>query len=314
MISPNIDRLASEGVELDNFHSYPTCSPTRSALLTGRPPTRFGIRGPLQYRGNRGLPRDTPTIASHFQSAGCDTAIRGKRHLGMRREIGPNNNGFRYSYGYVGPWIDTYTHLTTDWEGTQDGVHQWHRNGEPVEEQGHVTGLLTNEAIRKGQLYEGGIRVPALIHWPGHLKPRKLEAPMLVCDLRPTLAAATGTGMTAREAVEGRNLWGVIAGEARPEDRRMYWADSRNQALPQGNWKLIHFGPNLEEGRFELYDLAGLAAISRSGNGARGRQRIRQVVPGVIARLHALHDLRHRPIHHLEERFGVDPDPEGQHQ
>jgi arylsulfatase A-like enzyme len=36
----------------------------------------------------------------------------------------------------------------------------------------------------------------------------------------------------------------------------MYWADSRNQALRQGNWKLIHFGPNLEEGRLELYDLA----------------------------------------------------------
>jgi len=375
VISPNIDRLAREGVELDNFHSYPTCSPTRSALLTGRPPTRFGIRGPLQYRGDRGLPRGTPTVASHFQGAGYDTAICGKWHLGMRREFGPNNYGFRYSYGYTGPWIDSYTHLTTDFEGTKDGIRQWHRNGELLEEEGHVTDLLTDEAIRfitgkrdksrpfflylpysaphspcqeegkwlepyggsienvsrryvaaaithmddsigklgeairregieeetivvflsdnggpsggdntrwlvpprryymsygatdvlsdnlplrgwKGQLYEGGIRVPALIHWPGHLKPRKFEAPMLVCDLWPTLAAATGTAMTGREAVEGRDLWRVVTGEARPEDRGMYWADARNQAVRQGNWKLIHFGPNLEEGRFELYDLA----------------------------------------------------------
>ena len=108
----------------------------------------------------------------------------------------------------------------------------------------------------KGQFYEGGIHVPALIHWPGHLKPRKLEAPMIVCDLWPTLAAATGTGMTGREAVEGRDLWRVISSEARPEDRVMYWADARNQALRQGNWKLLHFEPNLDEGRFELYDLA----------------------------------------------------------
>ena len=79
---------------------------------------------------------------------------------------------------------------------------------------------------------------------------------MLVCDLWPTLAAATGTAMTGREAVEGRDLWRVITGEARPEVRGMYWADARNQAVRQGNWKLIHFGPNLEEGRFELYDLA----------------------------------------------------------
>jgi len=375
VISPNIDRLAREWVELDNFHSYPTCSPTRSALLTGRPPTRFGIRGPLQYRGDRGLPQGTPTMASHFQGAGYDTAICGKWHLGMRREFGPNNFGFRYSYGYVGPWIDSYTHLTTDWEGTKDGIRQWHRNGGLLEEEGHVTDLLTDEAIRfitgkrdkskpfflyvpfsaphtpcqeegkwlepykglienlsrryvaaaithmddsigklreairregieeetilvflsdnggpsggdntrwlvppreyymsygatdvlsdnlpwrgwKGQLYEGGIRVPALIHWPGHLKPRKFETPMLVCDVWPTLAAATGTAMSAQEAVEGRSLWRVITGEARPEDRGMYWADARNQALRQGNWKLIHFGPNLEEGRFELYDLA----------------------------------------------------------
>ena len=373
--TPNIDRLAREGVELDNFHSYPTCSPTRSALLTGRPPTRFGIRGPLQYRGDRGLPEGTPTLASHFQKAGYDTAICGKWHLGMRRELGPNNFGFRYSYGYTGPWIDSYTHLTTDFEGTQDGIRQWHRNGELLDEEGHVTDLLTNESIRfitgkrdrskpfflylpysaphtpcqeegkwlepygksienvsrryvaaaithmdssigelrealrregleqdtiliflsdnggprggdntrwlrpprryymsyggtdvlsdnlplrgwKGQLYEGGIRVPALIHWPGHLKPRKLEASMVVCDLWPTLAAATGTSMRGRETIEGGDMWRVITGEAAPPERVMYWADAQNQAVRQGNWKLMHFGPKLEEGRFELYNLA----------------------------------------------------------
>jgi arylsulfatase A-like enzyme len=372
--TPNLDRIAAEGVELDNFHSYPTCSPTRCALLTGRPPSRFGIRGPLQYRGDRGLPAGAPTLASHFRGAGYDTAICGKWHLGMRRELGPNHYGFRHSYGYTGPWIDSYTHLTTDWEGTRDGIQQWHRNGEPLKEEGHVTDLLTAEAVRfvtairdkakpfflylpfsaphtpcqeearwvdpyngtigsvsrryvaaaithmddsigrvrealrregieqetiiffhsdnggpgggdntrwlmppraynmsyggtetlsdnrplrggKGQLYEGGIRVPALLHWPGRLKPRKLQAPLLVCDVWPTLAAATGVPMPVPSAVEGRDEWRVITGEATPTERVMYWADARNQAVRRGRWKLIHFGPSLDEGRFELYDL-----------------------------------------------------------
>jgi arylsulfatase A-like enzyme len=119
--------------------------------------------------------------------------------------------------------------------------------------------LSDNRPLRggKGQLYEGGIRVPALIRWPGRLEPRKLPAPLLVCDVWPTLAAATGTTMPAQAGVEGRDHWRVITGEAAPPERVMYWADARNQAVRRGDWKLIHFGPKLEEGRFELYDLAG---------------------------------------------------------
>jgi arylsulfatase A-like enzyme len=117
--------------------------------------------------------------------------------------------------------------------------------------------LSDNRPLRggKGQLYEGGIRVPALLHWPGRLKPRKLQAPLLVCDVWPTLAAATGVPMPVPSAVEGRDEWRVITGEATPTERVMYWADARNQAVRRGRWKLIHFGPSLDEGRFELYDL-----------------------------------------------------------
>ena len=371
VISPNIDRLAREGVQLDSFYVYPTCSPTRAALMTGRPPSRFGIRGPLQYRGDRGLPKDVPTIASHFKQAGYDTAISGKWHLGMKPELGPNKYGFRHSYGYVGPWLDSYTHLTTDFTGTMDGIRQWHRDGELIDEEGHVTDLVTTEAMRfitekrdrskpfflylpysaphapcqeegrwlepyaesiqntsrkyfaasithmddsigkvidtlrregihehtiviffsdnggqrggdhsrwlvpprqyymsygptdvlgnnlplrgwKGQLYEGGIRVPALIHWPGHLEAGKNETPMLVCDLWPTLASAAGTKMPIDESIEGVDMWPVISQDASPPARTLYWADSRSQAVRQGDWKLIHLGQN----RRELYHLA----------------------------------------------------------
>lgn len=346
---------------------------SRRALLTGRPPTRFGIRGPLQYRSDRGLPPGTPTLASHFRRAGYDTAICGKWHLGMRRELGPNNFGFRYAYGCTGPWLDCYTHTVTDFEGSGDPVRQWHRNGELLDEPGHVTDLLAADAVRfitetrdkskpfflyvpfsaphtpcqeegrwldpyngkienpsrryfaaavthmdaalgrlrdavrregveeetvlvffsdnggsaggdfsrwlrvprqynmsygdtsvlssnlplrgwKGQLYEGGIRVPAVICWPARLKPARVAAPLLVC-VWPSLAAAAGAGADVPPPVEGRNQWPVIAGDARPEERTMYWADSRSQAVRRGPWKLLHFGARLEEGGFELYNL-----------------------------------------------------------
>ena len=58
--TPNIDRLAGSGLRLESFYTYPLCSPTRSALLTGRNPIRFGLAysvvRPWAYYGHRGHP------------------------------------------------------------------------------------------------------------------------------------------------------------------------------------------------------------------------------------------------------------------
>jgi len=147
--TPHLDRMAGEGVALDNFYVYAVCSPTRAALMTGRPPTRNGIAGPLQYRSGKGLPPGTVTLAELLRRRGYDTCITGKWHLGMEPEFIPNNFGFRHSYGYVGPWIDSYTHDTTDFRESMESIRQWHRNGEFVDEAGeHVTDLITREALR----------------------------------------------------------------------------------------------------------------------------------------------------------------------
>ena len=140
--TPNIDKLARDGVELDNFYVYPTCSPTRASLLTGRPPSRFGILGPIAGKSTLALSQTTVTLAEFLKRRGYHTAITGKWHLGLRPEVGPQKYGFDYSYGYLHGQIDPYTHRY------KFGDKTWHRNDELIEEEGHATDLITKEAIQ----------------------------------------------------------------------------------------------------------------------------------------------------------------------
>src|SRR5204863_4953972 len=78
--TPNMDRLHDEGVRFTDFHVSPTCSPTRSALLTGRHEFRNGVTHTILER-ERLTPRAI-TLAQVLKSAGYTTGIFGKWHLG----------------------------------------------------------------------------------------------------------------------------------------------------------------------------------------------------------------------------------------
>ncbi|MEY4939541.1 MAG: Arylsulfatase [Verrucomicrobiota bacterium] len=138
--TPHLDRLAREGVELRQHYVAPVCSPTRTGFLTGRYWSRFGITAPVN---NRALPWDTETLPRALKSVGYTTCLTGKWHLGSLPEEGPNKFGFDHSYGSlaggVGPWDHHYK------QGKF--VRTWHRNTELMEEKGHVTDLIANEAI-----------------------------------------------------------------------------------------------------------------------------------------------------------------------
>ena len=73
--TPHIDRLASEGVRLDQYYVYPTCSPSRVALLSGRPPSRWGILGPIAGKSTLALPPETVTLPRILSRVGYETAI-----------------------------------------------------------------------------------------------------------------------------------------------------------------------------------------------------------------------------------------------
>ncbi|MGC9342211.1 MAG: sulfatase-like hydrolase/transferase, partial [Bacteroidales bacterium] len=146
--TPNIDRLATEGLILDQHYVYQLCSPTRAALLTGRPPSRFGLTSPLQPFTDFRFPEGTQMLPSVLKGAGYETSLVGKWHLGMVPDQSPNTFGFDHSYGYTGPWIDSYSHLVGNRWGDGSGIRQWQRNGELIQEHGHVTDLITKEAVR----------------------------------------------------------------------------------------------------------------------------------------------------------------------
>ncbi len=87
--TPNIDRMAREGVELDQFYAYHVCTLTRAALLTGKPPSRSGVVMAIGADTDPPLPRDAVTVAELLGRQGYDTAITGKWHLGNSLDMSP---------------------------------------------------------------------------------------------------------------------------------------------------------------------------------------------------------------------------------
>jgi arylsulfatase A len=98
--TPNIDRMAEQGMKFTEFYSAsPVCSPSRAALLTGRIPQRMGINGVFFPRSYTGMPLAEVTIADLLKQQGYATGIVGKWHLGHRHEFLPLQRGFNEYFG-----------------------------------------------------------------------------------------------------------------------------------------------------------------------------------------------------------------------
>ncbi|MSU25459.1 MAG: sulfatase [Opitutus sp.] len=367
--TPNLNRLAADGVELTQHYVYPVCSPTRSALLSGRYATRFGVTTPQNERAYRW---DTVTLPRALKSVGYDTALMGKWHLGSLPEQGPNHFGFDHSYGSLAGGVSPWNHRYKQGEFSRT----WHRNEKFVEETGHVTDLIAAEAIRwieargdapfflylpftavhlplkepaewvarvpaavqgdvarhygasvmhlddavgrilaalekkgrrgdtivvftsdnggstvenndlkypddhcpsgkltannrplrgqKGEVHEGGIRVPTLVSWPGKVKQGKLDGVAHISDWMPTFCALAGFVPEKNLKWDGKNIWPQLTGAEPAKPRTIYTAapDFRAQALRDGDWKLIVPNGGAKQnagtalGEIELYDLA----------------------------------------------------------
>ncbi len=121
----------------------------------------------------------------------------------------------------------------------------------------------SNHPLRagKGWLYEGGIRVPLLMRWPGVIRPGlEIGVPASSPDFYPTLLDAAGSQPQTGQRLDGQSLLPLLRGEIPPE-RALFWHDPHygNQggapsaAIRRGEWKLIEW---LEDGRAELFNLA----------------------------------------------------------
>ena len=93
--TPNLDRLAAEGIRLTDFYvAQAVCSASRAALLTGAYPNRIGIAGALNHTAAHGLNPDETTIAEMLKQRNYATAIFGKWHLGHQKPFLPTRHGF----------------------------------------------------------------------------------------------------------------------------------------------------------------------------------------------------------------------------
>ena len=98
--TPEIDRMADEGLKLTSFYSVaPICTPARAALLTGSYPSRVGLGAPLHTPDKIGLHENEITLAELLKKRGYATACIGKWHLGHHPQFYPTRHGFDFFYG-----------------------------------------------------------------------------------------------------------------------------------------------------------------------------------------------------------------------
>jgi arylsulfatase A-like enzyme len=141
--TPNIDKLATEGVRMESFYGQQVCTPSRAALMTGRYPMRHGLQTLVIFPSHTyGLPTDERTLPQALREAGYQTYMVGKWHLGHAdRKYWPQNRGFDHFYGNAMGEVNYFTR-------ERGGVIDWQRNGKFIREEGYYTTLIADEAVK----------------------------------------------------------------------------------------------------------------------------------------------------------------------
>lgn len=166
--TPNLDRLAREGVRLtDAYANASNCSPTRAGLISGQYQQRYGIEWPLgSVPGDsaRGLPVTGTSLPALLKKNGYATGLIGKWHLGDKPEFGPLAHGFDEFFGFLGGALDYYTHRRGD------GRPDLYENTTPIETPAYLTDEITRRAVSFVDRHSNGpffLEVAYnAVHWP----------------------------------------------------------------------------------------------------------------------------------------------------
>ncbi|MFA7369729.1 MAG: sulfatase-like hydrolase/transferase [Kiritimatiellales bacterium] len=142
----------------------------------------------------------------------------------------------------------------------------------------------------KGNFYEGGLRVPAIVHWPGRIAAGRVSGHLgYFPDLLPTFAELAGAEIP--KDADGLSLMPELLGEKaagrqQPQHQYLYWEDLSKTAVRTGDWKALR-NENVNKGAWELYDLS--KDISETANVAAQH-------PDVLAQMTAYAAEAHRPM------------------
>jgi arylsulfatase A len=324
--TPNIDKIASEGVRLTGF-TVPAsiCAASRAALMTGRYPVRAGVpwNPPVRLREGE------LTVADLLRARGYATGILGKWHLGWESEDMPTHHGFDYFFGtpsgderqfWFGdqPTDDGTSEELLTQRYTQDAV-KWmqsvkdrpfflyiahHAPHEPLAASpafvGRSAGGLYGDVVEeldwsvgevvkaigdlgldkktlvfftsdngptrargetggssgpfsggKGSCLEGGLRVPAMLRWPGRISPgRTIADNTSTLDLLPTFLAMAGGSLPPDRLYSGVDLTALLSGaETRLPGpgvdggrETIHYFSSTPSAIRTGRWKYLAAG------------------------------------------------------------------------
>lgn len=347
--TPNIDRLASQGVKLTQcYAACGVCSPSRSAILTGRTPYRNGVYRHLSGNHEAHLRASEITYPELLREAGYETCHVGKWHLLSKQQF--NNPAYPQpgDHGYD-HWMATHNNADPSHENPVNIV----RNGEPLGElTGYSAQLVAGEAVRwleqlrdpdkpfvlsvwfhephspiatdsrfsslygehenrkymgnitqldhalgmvmdaldeqglrentwlfftsdngpvpafggtsgglrgnKRSEYEGGIRVPGLVRWPGHVEPGSVsDVPVIGTDVFTTVLEMVGIPLPTDRTIDGASMLPALAGQPIEREIPLFWRTHVSHpedrvALRIGDWKLV--GDEFLA-KFQLYDV-----------------------------------------------------------
>ena len=337
--TPNLDRLAAEGLRLTSCYAgHPNCSPSRTALMTGRTPTRVGVRNWIPEDSTMHLRQSEITVARLLKQAGYATCHSGKWHLNgafnKPTQPQPKDHGFDHWFSTqnnaapshknpsnfvrngqaAGPQEGYSAHVVVDealrWlKSGRDAAKPFflyvcfHEPHEPIASDekyarlypsddpkfsahhGNITQmddaagrllrgldemkLRENTLVvftsdngpaitpahpygsagplrnKKGSVYEGGIRVPGIIRWPGKTTAGSTsDEPVCGVDFLPTVCAITGIAPPQDRKLDGASLLPILAGRKLERSTPLYWHFNHAfggplVALRSGDWKIL---------------------------------------------------------------------------
>jgi arylsulfatase len=144
--TPQIDKLFNMGKELTNFHTSPTCAPTRAALMSGRHEFYSGITHTILMRDQMNLKQTI--LPENLKKAGYTTAMYGKWHLGDGKEYRPLQRGFdevlQHGAGGIGQNYDHSADFPANLYNNPTLLH----NEEIIETEGYCTDIFFDAAIQ----------------------------------------------------------------------------------------------------------------------------------------------------------------------
>jgi arylsulfatase/arylsulfatase A len=182
--TPNLDRLAREGVVLERFYAEPVCAPTRAGLLTGR--YAYRTRVVDTYRGRAILDPQERTLAEWLGEAGYRCGIFGKWHLGDNAPSRPIDQGFQDALVHRGGGIGQ--------DSDPPGGSSYYdpvlfRDGQPVQTQGYCSDVFTDAALR---FIEANASRPFYVHLAFNVPHVPLEIREGVERWKAVVSAARG--------------------------------------------------------------------------------------------------------------------------